>query len=41
MRMLVRPAGGAVTALARGDRDRAAFHLATLGGRVRGYRGAV
>jgi glycosyltransferase involved in cell wall biosynthesis len=39
-RMLVRPAGGALISLVRRDRDRAAFHLATLGGRVRGYRGA-
>jgi glycosyltransferase involved in cell wall biosynthesis len=36
-RMLVRPAGGALLALARGDRGRAAFHLATLRGRLRGY----
>jgi GT2 family glycosyltransferase len=37
-RMLVRPAGGALLALARRDRDRAGFHLTTLRGRLRGYR---
>lgn len=37
-RMLVRPAGGAVVALARGDRRRARFQLDTLRGRVHGYR---
>jgi glycosyltransferase involved in cell wall biosynthesis len=37
-RMIVRPAGGAVVALARGDRRRARFQLDTLRGRVRGYR---
>ena len=37
-RMLVRPAGGALVALARRDRARAAFHLSTLRGRVLGYR---
>jgi glycosyltransferase involved in cell wall biosynthesis len=37
-KMLVRPVGGAFFALARGDRERAAFHVATLRGRVRGYR---
>ena len=36
-RMLVRPAGGALLALARRDRPRAAFHLTTLRGRLRGY----
>ena len=39
-RMLVRPVGGVVTSLARGDRARARFHAATLRGRVLGYRGA-
>jgi len=38
-RMLVRPAGGAALALARGDVARARFHLATLRGRVGGLRG--
>ena len=37
-KMLIRPLGGAFLALARGDRERAAFHVATLRGRVRGYR---
>ena len=37
-RMLVRPAGGAVVALAHGDRRRARFQLDTLRGRVHGYR---
>ena len=37
-KMLTRPLGGAFLALARGDRERAAFHVATLRGRVRGYR---
>jgi glycosyltransferase involved in cell wall biosynthesis len=37
-RMLFRPAGGALLALARRDRVRAAFHLTTLRGRLRGYR---
>jgi GT2 family glycosyltransferase len=36
--MLVRPAGGALLALARGDRARMGFHVGTLRGRVRGYR---
>jgi glycosyltransferase involved in cell wall biosynthesis len=35
-RMLVRPAGGALLALARRDRARAAFHAATLRGRLLG-----
>ena len=39
-RMLVRPAGGALLALARGDRARARFHAATFRGRIAGYRGA-
>jgi GT2 family glycosyltransferase len=38
-RMLIRPLGGAVLALARRDRARAGFHLSTLRGRVLGYRG--
>jgi glycosyltransferase involved in cell wall biosynthesis len=37
--MLIRPAGGAVLALARRDRARAGFHLSTLRGRLLGYRG--
>jgi len=37
-RMLARPAGGALLALARRDRARAGFHLTTLRGRLRGYR---
>jgi len=37
-RMLVRPAGGALIALARRDRARARFQLATLRGRLLGYR---
>jgi glycosyltransferase involved in cell wall biosynthesis len=36
-RLLVRPVGGAVLSLARLDPARAGFHIATLGGRVRGY----
>jgi len=39
-RMLVRPVGGVLLSLARGDRDRARFHAATLRGRIAGYRGA-
>ena len=35
-RMLVRPAGGALLALARRDRARAGFHAATLRGRLLG-----
>jgi glycosyltransferase involved in cell wall biosynthesis len=38
-RMLVRPAGGVAASLARGDVDRAAFHAATLRGRLTGLRG--
>jgi len=38
-RMLARPLGGAALALSRGDLGRARFHLATLRGRVSGYRG--
>jgi GT2 family glycosyltransferase len=37
-RMLIRPIGGALGALARRDRAQAAFHLSTLRGRVLGYR---
>lgn len=37
-RMLIRPVGGALVALARRDRAQAAFHLSTLRGRVLGYR---
>ena len=37
-RMLVRPAGGVLVALAHGDRRRARFQLDTLRGRVHGYR---
>jgi GT2 family glycosyltransferase len=37
-RMLVRPLGGALFALARGDRPQAGFHLSTLRGRLLGYR---
>ena len=37
-RMLVRPLGGSLLALARLDRERARFRLATFRGRVRGYR---
>lgn len=39
-RMLVRPVGGAIVSLARLDPRHAAFHAATLRGRVRGYHGA-
>ena len=39
-RMLVRPLGGFVAACVRLDRERAQYQLATLRGRVRGYRGA-
>jgi glycosyltransferase involved in cell wall biosynthesis len=37
-RMLMRPAGGALLALLRRDRTRARFQLATLRGRLAGYR---
>jgi GT2 family glycosyltransferase len=37
-RMFVRPAGGALVAFLRNDRARAAFHLSTLRGRLRGYQ---
>jgi GT2 family glycosyltransferase len=36
--MLARPAAGTVLALAQGDSRRARFHLATMRGRLRGYR---
>jgi hypothetical protein len=39
-RMLVRPLGGVVVACARLDGARARYQLATVRGRVRGYRGA-
>jgi glycosyltransferase involved in cell wall biosynthesis len=39
-RMLVRPVGGALLALARRDRAQAMFHLSTLRGRLLGYRTA-
>ena len=38
-RMLARPIGGVAVSLAHGDGARAGFHIATLRGRVRGYRG--
>jgi glycosyltransferase involved in cell wall biosynthesis len=38
--MLARPVGGALLSLARRDPARAAFHLSTLRGRLRGYRAA-
>jgi glycosyltransferase involved in cell wall biosynthesis len=37
-RMLIRPVGGALVSLGRGDPGRARFHLATLRGRIRGLR---
>ena len=39
-RMLVRPAGGALLALVRGNRTRMRFQAATMRGRLRGYLGA-
>jgi glycosyltransferase involved in cell wall biosynthesis len=39
-RMLARPVGGTLVALARLDAGRAGYQLATLRGRVRGYLGA-
>jgi GT2 family glycosyltransferase len=39
-RMLVRPLGGALLSLARGDASRARFHAAALRGRLHGYRRA-
>jgi len=40
LRMLVRPLGGALVSLFRLDPGRSRYYLATLRGRVRGYRGA-
>ncbi len=40
-RMLARPAGGALLALARRDGAQARFHLSTLRGRLLGYRAAA
>ena len=40
VRMLVRPLGGAVVSLLRLDGGRCRYYLATLRGRIRGYRGA-
>jgi glycosyltransferase involved in cell wall biosynthesis len=40
VRMLVRPLGGAVLALVQRDGIGRRYHLATLRGRIRGYRGA-
>jgi GT2 family glycosyltransferase len=37
-RMFIRPLGGALVALARGDRTQAGFRLSTLRGRLLGYR---
>ena len=37
-RMFIRPLGGALAALARGDRAQAGFQLSTLRGRLLGYR---
>ena len=37
-RMLARPVGGAMLALARGNAGQARVHLATLRGRLHGYR---
>jgi len=39
-RMMLRPAGGALLATLRRDRERAGFHVSTLRGRVLGYRHA-
>ena len=39
-RMLVRPVGGALASLLRANLPRARFHVATLRGRLAGYRGA-
>ncbi len=38
-RMLVRPLGGALVALGRGDLGRARYHAAAFRGRLRGLRG--
>jgi hypothetical protein len=40
VRMLVRPAGGALLAVLRNDRSRVQFHVSTLRGRLLGYRSA-
>jgi glycosyltransferase involved in cell wall biosynthesis len=40
LRMTVRPLGGTLLSAVRLDRTQAALHLATLRGRMRGYRGA-
>jgi GT2 family glycosyltransferase len=37
-RRLIRPVGGVLASLTRGDRTQAAFHAATFGGRVQGLR---
>ncbi|MDQ2982071.1 MAG: glycosyltransferase [Actinomycetota bacterium] len=37
-RMLIRPLGGALVALAQRDRAQAGFHFSTLRGRLQGYR---
>jgi hypothetical protein len=36
--MFIRPVGGALVAIARGDRSQAGFQLSTLRGRLLGYR---
>jgi hypothetical protein len=41
VRRLARPLGGSAVSLVRLDRDRAAYHLATLRGRLRGLRASV
>ena len=38
-RMLVRPLGGAVVSLGRGDLGRARYHAASFRGRLEGLRG--
>ena len=40
-RMLVRPIGGVLVSLMRGDIARARFHAATVRGRLLGYRGGA
>jgi glycosyltransferase involved in cell wall biosynthesis len=37
-RMLIRPVGGALVSIGRGDRERARYYLASLRGRLRGLR---
>jgi GT2 family glycosyltransferase len=39
-RMLIRPVGGALVSIGRGDRGRARYYVASLRGRVRGLRSA-